>query len=105
MNAKQEFIKLAPMEEIICAYVCSMEYSCDEDHEPRHYAQLKKGFTKEEYDAFLEKLDFEYDAGYGLQKLDGCVWCVDGAWFDRGEYDGSEWWNYHRYPQIPETLL
>jgi len=24
---------------------------------------------------------------------------------DRGEYDGSEWWEWHKYPQIPDELL
>ncbi|MFN9902948.1 MAG: hypothetical protein ACK55Z_30085, partial [bacterium] len=35
---------------------------------------LREGYTQEEYNEFLEKMDFEYDSGYGLQHLFGTVW-------------------------------
>jgi len=53
---------------------------------------------------FFRSLDFTYDAGYGSQELDGTVWLLDGTWFTRGEYDGSEWWEYHVLPEIPSEL-
>jgi hypothetical protein len=28
----------------------------------------------------------------------------DGTWSERGEYDGSEWWNYQKCPDIPSEL-
>lgn len=58
-------------------------------------------------DKFLQSLDFNYDDGYGLQKIEGNIWYQDGTWSDRGEYDGSEWWQYQSVPEIPEecTLL
>ena len=31
----------------------------------------------------------------------GTIWCEDGVWFDRHEYDGSEYWDFHKYPTIP----
>jgi len=37
-------------------------------------------------------LDFEYDNGYGIQLIKGVVLMNDGCWFERSEYDGSEWW-------------
>ena len=52
-------------------------------------------------DEVLPKLDFEYDNGYGSQELDGTVWYSDGTWSDRGEYDGSEWWDYRKCPPLP----
>ena len=66
---------------------------------------LKVNHTEKEYQEFLKSLDFEYDSGFGGQELDGIVWLVDGTWFTRGEYDGSEWWEYHIVPEIPSELL
>jgi hypothetical protein len=53
-------------------------------------------------DDFLNFLDREYDDGYGGQQLHGYIFCEDGIWFDRGEYDGSEWWNRNKYPRLTE---
>ena len=52
----------------------------------------------------LDLLDFEYDNGYGTQEVFGVVWFADGTWAERGEYDGSEWWEHHTIPEIPEHL-
>ena len=42
----------------------------------------------------------EYDSGYGLQEIrpDLVIKMCDGAWFSRREYDGSEWFEYHKAP-------
>lgn len=47
----------------------------------------------------LPQLDFEYDAGYGGQFLFGYIWYADGTWSERGEYDGSEWWEHKEIPK------
>ena len=52
-------------------------------------------------DEVLPALDFEYNAGYGRQELEGTIWYSDGTWSDREEYDGSEWWQYHKCPPLP----
>lgn len=50
----------------------------------------------------LPKLDFEYDDGYGHQRLYGNIWFSDGTWSEREEYDGSEWWEYRLgCPDLP----
>jgi len=49
----------------------------------------------------LQVLDFRYDGGYGGQELFGTVWLKDGTWMERGEYDGSEWWEHRTRPEIP----
>jgi len=46
----------------------------------------------------LPKLNFEYDNGFGVQELFGYIWYDDGTWSDRGEYDGSEWWQHQCCP-------
>ena len=66
--------------------------------------QLRVGHTVGEYKKFFADLDFPYDSGYGGQVLYGTVWFEDGTWLSRGEYDGSEWWDYNIYPDIPKEL-
>ena len=65
---------------------------------------LKVGYSKEEYLKFLDTLNFSYDSGYGSQELYGTIWYEDGSWSERGEYDGSEWWEYKKTPVIPNKL-
>ena len=54
---------------------------------------------------FLDQIDFEYDNGFGCQELFGTIWYEDGTWSSRGEYDGSEWWEYNSCPKIPKEFL
>lgn len=56
------------------------------------------------YENFMESLDFKYESSHGGQQLYGTIWFSDGTWATRGEYDGSEWWEHHRRPAIPEYL-
>lgn len=46
-----------------------------------------------------------YDNGYGGQELYGVITFTDGTWLSRGEYDGSEWWEYNKLPQWADILL
>ena len=51
------------------------------------------------------RLEFEYDSRYGGQELFGTIWLKEeGCWYERGEYDGSEWWEYRECPQVPSDL-
>jgi len=114
-NAKQELlekldaIKRLYNADIICASIvhATMEsyFSNDEEDVETPAIRLKKGHTEAEYNEFLSKLDFDYDSGYGAQYVFGYVWLTEGVWMTRGEYDGSEWWEWHKYPQISEELL
>ena len=66
---------------------------------------LKEGYTSEEHQEFLHRMDFDYDAGYGGQELYGTVWLMKpNTWLSRGEYDGSEWWEYNECPSVPDEL-
>ena len=62
---------------------------------------LEPDYSEDDFQTFLAALDLEYDSGYGSQELFGIVWMTDGTWFTRGEYDGAEWWEYHKCPEIP----
>jgi hypothetical protein len=63
--------------------------------------------TKEEtmdLKGFLQvSKEIDYDNGFGGAKIatDLIIVGVDW-WLSREEYDGSEWWGYHAYPQKPQ---
>ena len=95
-NAKEELLSIvdskAVMPYILCAYI-----RLDSSDKT---IVLKRGYTDDELAAFMCKLDFEYNHSYGVQEVYGTVWFKDGTWMDRCEYDGSEWWEYRRCPDI-----
>jgi len=66
--------------------------------------KLKPLYTNEEYKKFMKFMDREYDKGYGSQNLHGIIYCEDNIWIDRGEYDGSEWWNVNKYPDLRKSF-
>jgi len=51
----------------------------------------------------VAQLDFIYNNGYGCQELFGTIWYADGTWSERGEYDGSEWWEFKKCPDLPDN--
>lgn len=72
---------------------------------PAQWFTLRVNHTPEEYAAFLDALNFEYDNSYGYQHIYGVVWFADGTWLDREEYDGAEWWSHRVVPDIdPECM-
>lgn len=103
MNAKEEFINHTANKGrgILCAYIIRG----DEYVDNRTEYLLPVGYTKEEKSKFLYDINWYYNNGYGGQELFGTIWYNDGTWSSRGEYDGSEWWDYNKCPQIPETLI
>lgn len=107
INAKEEFLKVtSDKSKIKCVDIIYGDYWFDPELEedPNVKIKLKIGYSEEDYTNFLKKLDFEYNNGYGGQKLFGVIWLEDNTWFERGEYDGSEWWNYKSLPKIPKEL-
>ncbi len=53
---------------------------------------------------FLNNCNFTYDNGYGSANIPENLLIVfkDGSWLERGEYDGSEWWEYKQVPLLPK---
>ena len=105
MNAKKELLHL--LEEVIVDIHCAKVslYTRYVHGNTSKEALLKVDHTPEERGEFLDGLDFDYDDGYGGQELFGTIWFVDGTYATRAEYDGSEWWEHHKYPEIPDSLL
>lgn len=111
-NAKEEFLEQVKVtgSSVIAAEIAynpsSLWESLEEETPPpTKNLLLKVGHSSEEYSEFLNELDFLYDSGYGGQELHGIIWLEDGTWCDRGEYDGSEWWEHNTVPNIPKYLL
>jgi hypothetical protein len=108
-NAKQEFLSSIGSRPVKCAVIeysgCSLWEMNDEEAPPSQAIILKVGYNETAWEEFLEKLDFEYDAGYGGQELFGTVWfSASDAWLTRWEYDGSEGWQINSKPEIPDEL-
>ncbi|OOC83296.1 hypothetical protein [Enterobacter cloacae] len=104
-NAREEFIEHVTkpdMPRIKCAIVKYGYNFWDDDCQKE--LLLHEGYSELFYNLFLQKLDFKYDDGYGGQELFGNIWYEDGTFSIRGEYDGSEWWEYMHCPPIPENL-
>lgn len=51
---------------------------------------------------FITLADVIYDNGYGgPEVLSNLLVVGNGWWLERGEYDGSEWWEYKECPSRP----
>lgn len=60
------------------------------------------GINKMTWDEFKNRANFIYDNGWGSAEISKIIVYGDGFWLERGEYDGSEWWEYRTAPIIPE---
>lgn len=48
----------------------------------------------------------KYDSGYGGNEIRGSLVIVGKDWWlERGEYDGSEWWEFKRLPTKPTEYV
>lgn len=56
---------------------------------------------KGSFRAFAKLADFRYDNGYGLEAIESSLMIIgDDWWLERGEYDGSEWWEFKKVPRL-----
>jgi hypothetical protein len=102
-NAKTELLEhLVNKPKVKCAKLRT-GYGWDEEGQTLYL--LKCNYTNEDWETFLKSIDFNYDSGYGGQELFGTLWLEDGTWLERGEYDGSEWWEYKKTPEIPDQII
>jgi len=98
-NAKVEFLSTISSYKLIASEINYRDIDGIE-----HDIKLKPLFNKNEYDIFLESLNHEYDDGFGGQNLYGVIFCEDAVWMQRGEYDGSEWWDTYQYPDMRKSF-
>jgi len=100
MNCKAEFLEEILGKEVLCAIIEDIFV-----YDKTKYFFLKLNYTIEDFNIFLASIDFEYDEGYGSQHIEGTIFYKDNTWSERLEYDGSEWWSYKKFPEIPKELL
>jgi hypothetical protein len=57
----------------------------------------RDGKYRLKYNEFAELANFDYDNGFGGQEIasDMIIYFYDKSYITRGEYDGSEWWEYN----------
>jgi hypothetical protein len=87
VNAKKEILDHIGEREVDCIKIAFVERNWEIDKKDK---VIK--FNS------IDELDFEYDDGYGTKSLFGFIWYTDGTWSERGEYDGSEWWEHKEIP-------
>ena len=104
-NCREEFLDEVNGHDLLCAIIYDEDPEPDYRDEPLEpKAILKPEYSPNDLSEFIQKLNFEYDSGYGSQHVFGIIWYKDGTWSERGEYDGAEWWEYKSCPAIPDAL-
>lgn len=59
---------------------------------------------KTTWEQFAQVADVKYNSGFGASEVATDLVIVgDDWWMSRGEYDGSEWWDFHCKPTEPLT--
>lgn len=104
MNALVELKKVLKendlsFNDINCANICISTYE--------NFGRMSLVFDSEKDSieiliSFLDKI--EYDDGFGGQELFGRILTNKNSWLERGEYDGSEWWDYRTIPTKEQIL-
>lgn len=70
--------------------------------------ELKAGYSQDDYDAFLNKIDIPFDdVSMYDTRISGTIWMEDGSWYVT-HYDEDNmfqsWW-HRKFPEIPTHLL
>ena len=67
---------------------------------------LREGYSEEDWERFIEDLDFEYGNSFESDNpsdfVDGCVWFDDGSWLEREVADDCDIWVHRECPDIPK---
>lgn len=60
-------------------------------------------FTRTSVEEFIARADRNYDDGFGGAEVNESLILVGkDFWLERGEYDGSEWWEYKQFPNFDD---
>lgn len=55
---------------------------------------------------FFNSIDFDYDNGFGCAEINESLVIVGNNWWlERGEYDGSEWWEFKTVPKLSRKAI
>jgi hypothetical protein len=103
MNAKQEFIDHIEGHTIKCAFINKDVQRISRISEVFSF-NLKEGYTPEEYEEFLNSLDFAYTPCMPPISIYGIVWYEEEGIYSLNEGIGAEGWSKYNF-QIPRFLL
>jgi len=105
-NAKDELLEALGDNKIKAAVISyNLTQLISSKKVPTVNLSLSVGYSQEEFEAFLNALNFVYDASFGGNDFDGTIWLMDQTWIGRGLDDGSSWWVHRQKPEIPRYLL
>lgn len=89
----------------------TLEFLSDLGKTPKDvkYVGTRDGGISCSWGEFELLANVEYDDGFGSQEIASDLHIVfnDKTYLYRGEYDGSEWWEYVSYPgnDVPEKVV
>ncbi len=59
-----------------------------------------------DWESFEKVADVEYDDGFGVEEVARDLLIVGEDWYlSRGEYDGSEWWDFNKVIDKPKKKI
>jgi hypothetical protein len=100
-NAKKELLSILGDSRPKCAVI---QYMINFD-EIDKLIILKCGYTEDEWNIFLDRLDFEYSTWNEVEYLNGTIWMLDGTWYERMGFTAPAYWEHLRLPIIPKLLI
>ena len=72
---------------------------------PKDVLWVGDQYKKTTWENFESISNFEYDSGYGGNEVESSLIIVgDTWWLERGEYDGSEWWEFKEHPKCESEV-
>lgn len=100
-NALEEYLEETKGKAVIAAYISHGEadWYCGQIK-----ANLPLNYNVDDFLSFLSELGRIETRLYESCESPSTIWYDDGSWSERGEYDGSEWWERKTCPEIPEEL-
>lgn len=98
-TAREQF-----QEEIIAQVLCA--YIVVHLNRVQATLKLRQGYTEEEYQEFLSKLEFDRgNAKDGFNYISGTVWISETEWYERAHGPIGDYWVECYAPQIPLELI
>ena len=69
------------------------------------HARLRVGYTEEEFNDFLERIDISNHWSPGSESVAGTIWFTDGIWATKDIYDTIFGWHIHKIPLVDKSLM
>lgn len=84
----------------------TIDYIKAHKHSPEDVLWVGSNSVYTTWEEFSIVANIEYDNGYGGNEVPSDLMVVGQDWWlERGEYDGSEWWEYKTYPKKPTKKI